>query len=135
MRRELGLTDEQMKRLRDMGTQAQRSGIRTRADLEIKQLDLQELLGAANPDRAAIDRTIREIAELRAAEMKAGIDMRLGLQSVLTPEQREKMRGLRERRFRERGVGPGAPRPPESPTPGRPRRQTTPTPAPTRPQL
>lgn len=135
MRRELGLTDEQMKRLRDMGTQAQRSGIRTRADLEIKQLDLQELLSAANPDRAAIDRTIREIAELRATEMKAGIDMRLGLQSVLTPEQREKMRALRERRFRERGVGPGAPQPPESPTPGRPRRQTTPTPAPARPQL
>jgi len=138
MRRELGLTDDQTKRLRELRLQTQKSAIRSRADLETKQLELQELLSAQTPDRAAIDRTIREIGELHASQMKADIDMRLGLQSVLTPDQRKKMNDLRERRFNERVPGPGgpgAPGRPEQRTPARPRGQPTPAPAPAPPQL
>ncbi len=127
IRRELGLTDEQANRLRQMVTGARKNSIRTQAELQIKQLELQELLSAAQPDRAAIDRAVREIADLRAAQMKAAIDQRLGFQSVLTPEQREKLRGLRQRGFgpgsegwRERGGQP------EPRAPGRPRRPGAP---------
>jgi Spy/CpxP family protein refolding chaperone len=140
MRRELGLTDDQTKRLRELRLQAQKSAIRSRADLETKQLELQELLNAQTPDRAAIDRTIREIGEQHATQMKADIDMRLGLQSVLTPDQRKKMNDLRERHFNERVPGPGGPGArggpgrPESRTPAQPRRPTTPSPAPAPPQ-
>lgn len=102
MRRELGLTEEQSKRLHQLGLEARRNSIRRRADLETKRLDLRELLRAEQPDRAAIDRAVRELAELQAAQMKAGIDLRLGAQEVLTPEQRQQLRQLRERGFRER---------------------------------
>lgn len=141
MRRELGLTGDQTKRLHELRLQTQKSAIRSRADLETKQLELQELLNAQTPDRAAIDRTIREIGDLHASQMKADIDMRLGLQSVLTPEQRKKMNDLRERRFNERVPGPGGPGGPGAPgrreqrTPARPRGQITPAPAPAPPQL
>ena len=99
-RRQLGLSEEQSSRLRQLGLEARKSAIRRRADMETKQLELEELLSVTEPDRAAIDRTVQEIGALHAARMKVGIDQRLNFQDVLTPEQREKMRELREQGFR-----------------------------------
>lgn len=103
IRQELAITDEQATRIRQLGLEAREKMIRQRADAEIKQLELQRVLTSPNPDRAAIDRLVREMADLRAAQMKAGIDQRLAFQNLLTPQQKEKLRGLREG-----GFGPGA---------------------------
>lgn len=129
LRQELGLTDEQMNKLRQMRNQSRRNSIRSRAEIQIKELELGEQLEAARPDRAAIDRLVREMADLRAQQMKAMIDMRLGLQDVLTADQRQKLRGLRERRFG--GQGPAVRRRPEggaqpAPAPRRPGRPAEP---------
>ena len=104
-RRQLGLSEEQSSRLRQLSLEARKNAIRRRADLETKQLELEELLGAAEPDRAAIDRTVQEIGTLHAAQMKADIDQRLNFQDVLTPEQRDKLREFREQGFRGRRSG------------------------------
>ena len=119
-RRQLGLSEEQSSRLRQLGLEARKSAIRRRADMEMKQLELEELLGAAEPDRAAIDRTVQEIGALHAARMKAGIDQRLNFQDVLTPEQREKMRELRKQGFRGRRSGREAGKWKHGDRPGRP---------------
>ncbi len=119
-RRQLGLSEEQSSRLRQLGLEARKSAIRRRADMETKQLELEELLGAAEPDRAAIDRTVQEIGALHAARMKVGIDQRLNFQDVLTPEQREKMRELREQGFRGRRSGREAGKWKHGDRPGRP---------------
>ena len=101
-RRKLGLSQEQTDRMHQLRLESRRNAIRTRADLETKQLDLGELLRAAEPDRAAIDRTIQDIGMLRAAQMKSGINLRLDLRGALTPEQREQLREFREHRSHSR---------------------------------
>ena len=106
--RQLGLSEEQSNRLRQLRLKGRKSAIRRRADMETKQLELEELLGTAEPDRAAIDRTVQEISALHAAQIKAGIDQRLGFKDVLTPEQREKMRELRQQGFRGPEIRPGS---------------------------
>ena len=119
-RRQLGLNEEQSNRLRQLHLEGRKSAIRRRADMETKQLELEELLGTAEPDRAAIDRTVQQIGDLHAAQIKAGIDQRLGFKDVLTPEQREKMREFREQGFRGRRSGREAGKWKHGDRPGRP---------------
>lgn len=115
MRRELNLTDQQVSRLRQMDVERQKKAIRTRADLETRELDLHELLRADSPDRAAVDAKINEIGTLRTQMMKDGMDARLALMQVLTPEQKQKMRQQRERGAGEKGPAKAAPKPPRPP--------------------
>ena len=135
-RRQWGLTEEQSSRLRKLGLEARKSAIRRRADLETKQLELEELLRVAKPDRAAIDRTVQEIGALHAAQMKAGIDQRLAFQDVLTPEQLEKIREFQQHGFREWRPRRGAQEWDHGDRPGRyprPSSQPDPPPSPTEP--
>ena len=118
--RQLGLTEDQSNRLRQLRLEARKSAIRRRADRETKQLELEELLGAAEHDRAAIDRTIQKMGALHAAGMKARIDQRLDFRDVLTPEQREKMREFREQGLRGRRSGREAGKWKHGDRPGRP---------------
>jgi len=71
----------------------QRNAIRLRSDLETARLDMRRLLRADKPDRAAINRQVERMASLRSDLVKARIGMMLDVRDVLTPEQREKMRG------------------------------------------
>ncbi len=106
LQEQLGLTEEQTERLRALRSDAAKSGIRTRAELRIKRLELRELLQAEEPDRARIEKKVRELSDARYAAQMQRIDQRLAFRSVLTPDQREKMRSLR-RQFRQRRGGRG----------------------------
>jgi len=70
----LDLSKEQRDKIADLRDKQQRNAIRLRSDLETARLDMRRLLRADKPDRAAIG-------------------MMLDVRDVLTPEQREKMRG------------------------------------------
>lgn len=100
----LGLTQEQKTKLHQLSLESRKVAVRTRADLEIKQMELHELLSADNPDRAQTDRKLREIADLRYTQEKSRVDERIAFQQLLTPEQRTKLR-----QFRESGPGPQEP--------------------------
>ncbi len=93
--RDLDLTKEQRDRLADLRDKQARAAIRARADLATAGLDLKRLLRAENPDRAAINRQIDRMAQLRAEMAKARVAGMLDMRAVLTPEQREKLRGHR----------------------------------------
>ena len=129
LQQELGLTEEQRTKLRQQALEGRKAAVRTRADLEIKRMELYELMAGDNPDRAQIDRKLREIADLRYALEKSRMEQLLNFRQALTPEQRTKLRQLRERGF---GGGPGRPGGPERP--GGPRPMERPRPAPP-PQL
>ena len=106
LQEQLGLTEEQTERLRALRSNAAKSSVRTRAELTIKQMELQELLQAEEPDRALIEKKVRELSDARYAAQMQRIDHRLAFRSVLTPDQREKIRSLR-RQFRQRRGGRG----------------------------
>jgi Spy/CpxP family protein refolding chaperone len=91
--RNLDLSKEQRDKIADLRDKQQRNGIRLRSDLETARLDMRRLLRADKPDRAAINRQVERMASLRSDLEKARIGMMLDVRDVLTPEQREKMRG------------------------------------------
>jgi Spy/CpxP family protein refolding chaperone len=108
----VGVTPEQVAKIRQQETAFRKTAIQQRADLEVKQIDLRDLLGADKPDRAAIDRQLQAISSSRLAMDKSRIDFRLNMKDALTPEQREKLRqAIKDRAQARRGErrrgGPG----------------------------
>ena len=102
-RQQVGVTSEQAAALRKDFSDFRKAQIRERADLEIKRIDLQDLLSAEQPDRAAIDSKLEEISASRLSLEKSRADLRLTLKSAISPEQREKMRQWCRDRLRQRG--------------------------------
>jgi Spy/CpxP family protein refolding chaperone len=98
----LGLTDEQVGRLHKIGVEAEKSSIQTRADLELRHIELRELLRAENPEHDAIMQKLDEVNALRGKMEKQQVETLLSARSVLTPEQVKKVRAFMENR------GPGS---------------------------
>jgi protein CpxP len=95
MTQELGLSDAQVARLRDIREAHQRTAIRRRADAEVARLDLRTLMQASTVDRKALDAKVKELSDLEAAGLRDRVDTMLEMREVLTPEQREKWQSLR----------------------------------------
>jgi Spy/CpxP family protein refolding chaperone len=123
MREQLGVSAEQAAKIRQQESDFRKTEIRGRADLQVKQIDLRDLLAADKPDRAAIDAKLQEISTSRLALQKSSIDFRLNSRDALTPAQREKLHQIMRDRLRpgggpgshgSRGMGPGGQRGPGS---------------------
>jgi len=87
---DLGLSDEQVKRLKAIQLEHRKSTVRMRADLEVMELELADLLEQPTPVRSAIDGKITAMCELRAQMRKGHIHARLDATSVLSKEQLER---------------------------------------------
>lgn len=105
MREELGLTEEQQSKLRSLGFDAAKSGLRAHTDLAIRRMELEELLQQDAPDKAELDKRIKALTDAQTAMTRQRIEHRLAFRNVLTPEQRTKLRGLMEKRMAQRGRG------------------------------
>jgi Spy/CpxP family protein refolding chaperone len=99
---EIGLTSEQQTKLRQSRLATKRETIELGAKLRILRLELRELLQADQPDQKAVQAKVKEIGELRTKIELARINGRLAARSVLTAEQREKIKELRKRHLRQR---------------------------------
>jgi Spy/CpxP family protein refolding chaperone len=102
MREKLGITAEQAAKIRLQTSEFRKGQIRGRADLQVKRLELGELLRADNPDRAAINKKLEEISAAQLARRKSEVDYFLKMRDALTGEQRQKLQQMREE-FRRRG--------------------------------
>jgi len=130
VRQQLGITADQAAKIRQQESDFRKSEIRNRADLQIKRLDLDDLLSADKPDRAAIDRKLQEVGAAEIALEKSAIDNRLNMRDALTPAQRQKLEQMMIQR-RQPLPGDSAPAAPGGPQgPGRGGRGPTPPPAP-----
>src|ERR1700685_3123448 len=106
IRQQAGITDEQAATIRKQELDFRKTEIRGRADLQVKRLDLKDLLAADKPDRAAINTKLQEISAAQLSLQKSSIDYRLSMREAITPEQREKLRQLMGNRWqRDRGRG------------------------------
>lgn len=111
IRDQIGVTADQATKIRQQEADFRKTEIRDHADLEVKRIDLRELMAADNPDRAAIDAKLTEISTSRLALEKAAVSFRLNSRNALTPDQRQKLRELmRNRRGREGGPAARGPR-------------------------
>jgi Spy/CpxP family protein refolding chaperone len=113
LRQRVGITAEQADKIRQQTTDFLKQQIQSRASLQVRQLDLQNLMAAENPDRAAIDKTLGEISALRLAQSKANVDFRLSMRNALTPEQQQKIMQMHQEFMRRGGPGRMGPRGPQ----------------------
>jgi Spy/CpxP family protein refolding chaperone len=107
IRQQIGITAEQAATIRQQESDFRKTEIRDRADLEVKRIDLKDLLEADKPDRAAIDSKLGEISAARLALEKSAIGYRLTMRDAISPTQREKLRQWMSNR--RRGGGPAHP--------------------------
>ena len=117
VRQQIGVSADQAAKIRQQESDFRKTEIRNRADLQVKRLDLRDLLSAEKPDRAAIDSKLQEISTAQLAMEKAAVGHQLDMREALTPAQREKLRQwMTQRHDRERGAergeggGPRGPR-------------------------
>jgi Spy/CpxP family protein refolding chaperone len=115
VRQQLGVSADQAAKIRQQESDFRKAGIRNRADLQIKRMDLNDLLSAEKPDRAAIDSKLQEIGAAQIAMEKSMIDNRLNMREALTPVQRQKLEQMMAQRRQPMAAGPtpganGAPR-------------------------
>jgi Spy/CpxP family protein refolding chaperone len=110
IQQKVGVTADQVAKIRQEESTFRKTEIRQRADLAVQRIDLRDLLAAQTPDRSAIDAKLQQVSAAQLAVEKVRIDFRLNMKQALTPDQREKLRqALRERWQARRGPGEGRP--------------------------
>lgn len=87
---EMELSEAQIKRLKTIRFEYKKSTIRMRADLDIMELELKQLLHKTDPDRSAVSKKVSAMGELKTKMNKEHILTSLDARSVLTKEQLEK---------------------------------------------
>ncbi len=99
---ELKLTDDQVKRLKDIRDAFSKKSVKERAEMKTRRIDLKRALDAEKIDLAGVEKKIREIstmrADLRIARLKAIQEGR----SVLNAEQQKQLSKIARKR---RGPG------------------------------
>jgi Spy/CpxP family protein refolding chaperone len=108
----LSLTPEQNQKLQALQESFLKKTLPLRNEMQVKQLDLRTLWSQSNPDQAKILAKQKEINTLRGQLQEMGIQNRLELRNILTPEQQAQLGpngpgfGMRGRMMAG-GFGPG----------------------------
>ncbi|MGH9640404.1 MAG: Spy/CpxP family protein refolding chaperone [Candidatus Acidiferrales bacterium] len=105
LRQQLGINDQEANKLENEVTDFRKTLIQDRANLGVQKIDLQNLIAAQNPDRAAVNSKLQQVGTAQLALEKATVDFALTLKQEITPAQRQKIRQLL--RHRRRNFGPG----------------------------
>ena len=93
-KQELGLSDEQITKLRTMALDADRAGIRADADVAVSERELRAMLWDKQAELPAIEAKVKEHKAFEATARIIGIKARRDLLSVLSEEQRSKLKAL-----------------------------------------
>lgn len=97
-KQEIGLTDEQIAKLRAMALDADRARIRAEADKMVSDRELRSLLWDEKAELPAIEAKVKETESLEATVRIIGIRAKRELVGVLTPEQKTRLKALWEQR-------------------------------------
>lgn len=96
---EIGLTDQQRDQLKQLQLDHKIETIDRRAELKKAQVRLRALMREENADGGEVERAIDEVAGLRADLQKARYAHRKQIHAVLTEEQIDKIKELRQGHF------------------------------------
>lgn len=99
---QIGLTDDQKKKMDDIFQQHKLQLIDLKAAVEKQEAIMEPLVQADQPDEAKILSQIDAIAQARAELEKANARMLLGIRTVLTPDQWKKVRAVVHERMQQR---------------------------------
>lgn len=94
--KEIGLTSEQISKLKALQLDLHRTQARTEADIKIAKLELHALLEEEQAELSAIQAKVEQLKKAEGALMLATIKGKRDAAAMLTPEQRENDRAQRE---------------------------------------
>jgi Spy/CpxP family protein refolding chaperone len=102
--KEIGLSEDQSRRIEDIFVKARPRLIDLKADLEKKQFDLQQSM-ENNAARGDIEKKVETVEDARKQLQKTRVMMLLDMKGILSADQWEKLRQMREEaRERRRGA-------------------------------
>ena len=88
----LGLSDVQVKNITTLATDYEKHTIRTEAEWDLAEVEVEALLRDEKSDMGAIDNALKKSEAARTAMRQGGVKVSRAISAVLTPEQREKWR-------------------------------------------
>lgn len=103
---QIGLTEEQESKLKDLRDAHQDQVLEIKQKIERAELELARLTEDDNPSESKITAKIREISSLRTDLQLAGVELYFAARKILTDEQIEKLKTLRPALGAGRGPGP-----------------------------
>ena len=117
----MGLTDDQITKMKSMRREMQKSQIRSKADLKIAEIELMEIMEVKDFDLDKASSTVKKIGDIKTARhlemLKAMKDMR----TILTDEQFKKMHKMCMMKMGEKKDGKMMDKPaPNKPSPKKP---------------
>lgn len=98
---ELGLTDEQVDKVKTLKIETKKSLIRQKADIAIIAIDIKAALWEDTIDKVAIGKLIDQKYDLKKASAKTLVGAYADMKSVLTDEQKEKCKELFKSKIKE----------------------------------
>jgi Spy/CpxP family protein refolding chaperone len=99
--KDLGLSDEQITKLKTLTADYDKAKIRGEADLKLAELDVQTLIHDEKSDLAAIETAMKKSDAAHTALRLEGIKTIRAASGILSPEQRDKWRSRMTMRHKE----------------------------------
>ncbi len=101
--KEIGLSEEQVGRIKALQLELDKTRIRTEAEIQVAERELHALVRDEQSDLAAIEAKLKQGADLEVALRLASVKARREALALLSPEQREKERAEHEKMMKMRG--------------------------------
>jgi len=95
--KEIGLTPEQVGKLKTMQLDLSRAQVRAEADIKVATLELHALVEDEKADSAAIQAKVDQLKRAEGSLLFTAIKSKRDAMAILTPEQREKEHALRDK--------------------------------------
>ena len=93
---DLGLTDDQVTKLKVLALDQDRAQIRAHADVQVAERELRALVADEKTELSIIEAKVKERESFEAKLSFIGVKAKRDLYAVLTPEQREKQKAFRD---------------------------------------
>ena len=94
--KKLKLTDEQKQKLKELRFDLAKDMAKLRADLKVARLELEHLMSQDSPKASDAKVKVAQVNQARSKMLQRSVDHRLELKKILTPEQQEKLRSIRD---------------------------------------
>jgi Spy/CpxP family protein refolding chaperone len=101
--KEIGLSNEQVEKIKTLQLELDKTRIRTEAEIQVAERELHEMVRDEKADLAAIEAKLKQGAGLEVSLRLAAVKARREAMALLTPEQREKEKAEHEKMMKTRG--------------------------------
>jgi hypothetical protein len=98
----MAITDEQESQLQSINTNFKKTKIKMKAEVELANLDLHELLRNDQASLSDIESKLKNVHTLKADLLMASIKAKREAKAVLTDEQRQRMKAVHDRKTEEK---------------------------------